>query len=170
MSSINPTNTCDFAVDSSSLVQSTCDEGNANLSHCINEEWKEDNQVLFNPSNATNINNCIISKISSPETTPHHSDKRFKITTETGNPGSLGLMDDSSTTYSANVNNDEPYTHTVETKSQINNTLPVDPLSPHNNTLMEKLCNGNSKNPDNDLRNHARVDNDILHNMSYKQC
>ena len=49
MSSTNPsTNSFDFAVDSSSSVPPTFDEADVNLCDEMNEEWKEDNNILFN--------------------------------------------------------------------------------------------------------------------------
>ena len=52
MSSTNPsTNSYDFAVDSSSSVPPTFDEADVNLCDEMNEEWKEDDNILFNSSN-----------------------------------------------------------------------------------------------------------------------
>ena len=84
----------------------TCDKAIVNVSLDINEEWKEDNEVLFNPSNVENSDDRIIRQISSPTTTPPHADKRFEITNESRNIPSLGLNEDSSATHSANSNND----------------------------------------------------------------
>ena len=80
------------------------------------------------------------------------------------------MNEDSSTTYSANNKNDESLTPTVDTLSQINFTPPVGHLSPNEKTTMEKLCNSTSDKPREGARSHVHVANDVMHNMSYKQC
>ena len=193
MSSTDPsTNSYDFAVDSSTSVPPTFDEPNANLCDDMNEEWEEDDDTTLKSSNENDNNNTIIIQNTSTAT-PAHEDKRLKLTTgqrksDINTPHSANVNDneqhtptvaiashvnnaplvdlgfarmnqDSSTSCSATINVNECNTPTATTMTHTNNAPPTGLLATVNET----------HKPNDDLRNHVQVANDVVHGISCEQ-
>ena len=103
-------------------------------------------------------------------TTPHHINKRSKMSNETGNEGHSGLNEDSSFTHSAICKNDEQQTPTIETASPINNTKLVKLLSNEHDAPLGNTRKQSSESRIDELKNHVHSASYVLCKHSCDQC